>query len=223
VISLADRNRYDEALRIIDSLEGAPVADLLAVVQELSELSDPEGDHRRPAIFGQSDGRVGPRLTDLRRAATVLLAERRAELSPEQARQIDLVVASANLADGRAAEAIDRYEAALAERPKDKVLLIKAATALLASGETDAILRAKEYWRRVENLESSGSEGWFNARLNMIEANVVLGEIAEARKLLTVTRLLHPHLGGDDTKAAFDAIQRRLESATAGAAAGEPR
>ncbi|HEX6985753.1 MAG TPA: hypothetical protein VF170_10260, partial [Planctomycetaceae bacterium] len=215
VVSLASRNRYEEAGRLIDSLADAPAGDLLAVVDGLSELSDSEAGRQRPAVFGATGKRIGPRLTDLRRTATEMLAERRAELSPEEARRLDVVLARANLADGRSAVALDRFEAALAERPNDKALLAQAATALLASGDPEAVRQARDYGRRLEGLEPPGSEAWLRARLRVIEAHVALGETAEARKLLTVTRLLHPRLGGGETKAAYDALQRRLDAATA--------
>ena len=45
----------------------------------------------------------------------------------------------------------------------------------------------------------------------MWKADLALGETAEARKLLTVTRLLHPHLGGGESKAAYDALQLQID------------
>ncbi|MGC1275673.1 MAG: tetratricopeptide repeat protein [Planctomycetaceae bacterium] len=215
IVSLATRSRFDDASRLIDSLESAPVGDLLAVVRGLSELTEFDPRGQLPVAFGASDGPVGPRLTDLRRTATELLSERRSELSIDEARQLDVVLAKANLADGRSSAAVDRYDAALAERPNDKALLMQAAAALQASGDAKAVRKALDYWRRLEDQEPAGSEPWLAARLHVIEAHLAIGETTAARKLLTVTKLLHPKLGGGETKAAYEAVEQRLDAPTA--------
>lgn len=214
IVSLATRSRFDDASRLIESLESAPVGDLLAVVRGLSELTELDPRGRTPVAFGASDEPVGPRLTDLRRTATELLSERRTELSADEARQLDVVLAKANLADGRSSVAVDRYDAALAARPNDKALLKQAATALQASGDAKAVRRALDYWRRLEDQESTGSEPWLAARLHVIEAHLAVGETAAARKLLTVTKLLHPQLGGGAMTAAYEAVEQRLDAET---------
>lgn len=213
VLSLAARNRGAEAIELIESLADAPPGDLLAVVQGLAGLGDAASGAAAPAAFGAADGPVGPRLDDLRQTAADLLSRRRAELSPEEARQLDLALAKANLAGGRAAAAAEQYEAALADRPNDKGLLTRAATELLDSGEPEAARKARGYWRRLEGLEKAGTEAWLRARAKVVESSLALGDVAEARKVLTATRLLHPQLGGAETKAIYDALQRKLDAA----------
>lgn len=214
VISLASRNRYAEAVALVDGLVDAPVGDLLAVVRGLTELTDPTSGGSSSAAFGAVEEAAGPRLTELRQSAAELLASRRSELAPEDVRQLDLLLAKANLADGRATVAAGQYEAALADRPKDKALLTRAATELLDSGEAEAVRRARDYWRRLESLEKKGSEPWLRARLKVAESSFALGEVAEARKVLTVTTLLYPDLGSPETKAGYRAALRKTDAAT---------
>ncbi len=222
IVSLATQKRFQEASRLIESLASAPAGDLLSVVRGLSELTETDPRIGQPVVFGVADGPVGPRLTDLRRTATTMLAERRSELSAEEAGQLDVVLARANLADGRSAVAVDRYDAALAERPRDKALLTQAATALQNADTPQATRKALEYWKRLEDLETPGSEPWLGTRLRVIETHLALGETATARKLLTVTRLLHPQLGGGDLKAAYEAVGMQVNSATSSAPRSEP-
>lgn len=212
VLALAAQSRNAEAIELIESLADAPAGDLLAVVQGLADLHHAAGNVV-PA-FGAAEGPVGPRLDDLRQTAAHLLSQRRAELTPEEARQLDLALAKANLAGGRAAAAVAEYEAALADRPKDKALLTRAATELQGSGDVEAVRTARGYWRRLEKLEKPGTEPWLRARAKVVESSLALGDLAEARKVLTATKLLHPQLGGAETKAIYDALQRRLDEAS---------
>jgi hypothetical protein len=214
VVSLAARDRTTQAADLIGSLAEAPIGDLVAVVRGLAELHDPDGKTSAPVVFGATEGPAGPRLSDLRETAVDLLARRRAELSPDEARRLDLVLAEANLAGGHTGAAADRYEAALAERPNDRALLAQAAAALLDSGDPAAVKRARDYWRRLEKLETAGGESWLKARLKVIESDLALGDTAAAKKLLTVTRLLYPKLGGGDIKAGYDAAQHQLDMTT---------
>lgn len=212
VLSLARRDRYGDASELIESLAEAPAGDLLGVLRGLAELTDEAGTGGATA-FGPAEGPVGPRLTDLRQAAADLLTTRRAELTPEESRQLDLVLAKTSLADGRADAAAERYEAALADRPNDKTLLAQAAEALLSSGDPAAAERARDYWRRLERLEKSGTDAWLRARLKVAESSLAAGDVAEARKIYRATTLLHPGLGDAETKAAYEAFGRRLDSA----------
>jgi hypothetical protein len=215
IVSLANRGKYDEASRLVAGLASAPVGDVLAVVKGLAEMTDAEDRGSKPAVFGANDEVRLTRLPDLRTKAADMLTARAGELSDADRKAANLLLAKSNLADGRTATAAVQFEQALVEHPNDKRLLAQAAAALASSDDSEAVFRARDYWRRLESLESPGSDAWFTARLNVIETSVTLGDVAEARKLLTVTRLLHPQLGGGATKAGFEAVQRRLGAETA--------
>lgn len=222
IVSLANRREYDEAARLVDDLASAPVGDVWAVVKGLSELTNAERD-QQTAVFGASDDVRVTRLSDLRARATRILAERSDELNETDRRAVDVLLAKSNLTDGRATTAAAQFQQALAGRPNDRHLLAQAAGSLGTSDDPQAISQALAYWRKLESLEPPGSEAWLRARLNVIEASLTLGKIAEARKLLTITRLLHPQLGGGDTKAAFENVERRLGAETAGGRHTESR
>jgi tetratricopeptide (TPR) repeat protein len=215
IVSLANRGKYDEAAGLVQGLTSAPVGDLLAVVKGLAEVTDSAGRGQQPAIFGANEHVRLTRLSDLRSRATDMLAARIHELNDADRKAANVLLANSSLADGRADTAAAQFENALAERPHDKDLLVQAAASLASSDDPQAIAQARDYWRRLESLESPGSDAWFKARLKVIETSLALGDVAEARKLLTVTRLLHPQLGGGEMKAEFEAVQRRLGAETA--------
>lgn len=215
IVSLSSEQRFTEADQLLDSLQRAPIGDVLAVIRALAELTDRSSQNGRPVVFGASDGPVGPRLDDLRDVASQLLADRRSELSSAQAAQLDLLLAKTSLATGDSSAAIARYRAALAEHPDDKRLLTQAAATLLASGDLPAVEQARDYWRRLEKLEKPGTSAWIDARMKVIEADLSLGNLAEARKLLTVTKLLHPALGDPQTRVEFQRLEQRVNAQTA--------
>jgi hypothetical protein len=64
--------------------------------------------------------------------------------------------------------------------------------------------QAKGLWRRLEGVLKAGSPEWLDARWHVIRCCQKLGEQAEADKLLKVTKLLYPDLGGAAMKAKFD-------------------
>jgi len=223
IVSLANRRKYDEAARLVDGLEAAPVGDLIAVVKGLAEVSDSEGRGQQRAVFGVSDRVHLTRLSDLRSRATDMLAARVNELNDVDRKAANVLLAQSSLADGRTTTAAAQFKQALAERPNDKSLLVQAAGALASSDDPEALSRARDYWRRLESLESPGSNAWFKARLSVIETSLALGDVTEARKLLTVTQLLHPQLGGGAMKAGFEAVGRRLAADTASGRRTESR
>ena len=70
--------------------------------------------------------------------------------------------------------------------------------------------RARDYWRRLERIEKSGTDAWLRARLKVAESSLATGDVAEAKKIYRATTLLHPGLGDAETKAAYEAFGRRL-------------
>ena len=54
---------------------------------------------------------------------------------------------------------------------------------------------------------------WLTARRSVIECSIRLEQFDEARKLMNVTRLLYPELGGSELKARFVELEKRLDDA----------
>jgi hypothetical protein len=171
---------------------------LLAVVQGLDQL----------AAGGPSAHFVD--LTELLVDAVQRLESQREQLSPEQRQQFDQARVRAYLVSGRIDQAlavaaqIARQFATDPQRQRDLALLLQSSS---QPGPQHA---ARVAWRKVESLTPAGSVDWLAARRQQIERSLVLGETAEAMKLLRVTKVLYPALGTPELQRQFADLESRL-------------
>jgi tetratricopeptide (TPR) repeat protein len=170
----------------------------LAVLDGLSEIAESAQSDRRKT------------LGKLQLAAAEEVQRRRSELTADGEQRLDACLAQAYAAVGRPNDAAQVYRRLLERAPKDRALLSRAATGIGGLGTVDAAREAKALWRRLENIENAGSAGWLSARLEVIRCCRQLKEIDECRKLLRVTRLLYPELGGAALKQQFDELEASL-------------
>jgi len=198
ILSLARRERFDEAREILATLTGTSAAELLGVLSGLSELAEglPAGPQRE---LGQLQ------LDTARR-----LQARRTELDDAARRQLDLCLARAYVATGNLPEAIAIYETLLSGAAKpDKDLIRTVARLLTRHGQPSDLEKARGWWQKLESLERKGTREWLEARLALGESLLAAGQAAECRKLIRVTRLLYPELGGVDLREQFETLDRR--------------
>jgi len=66
-------------------------------------------------------------------------------------------------------------------------------------------------WKRLESEHKSGSRGWFDARYQFIRSELDLGNPDKALKLIGVTKVLFPQLGGPDIQQRFQSLQEACE------------
>lgn len=126
----------------------------------------------------------------------------------------DAQSAAALAAAGRTKEARQLYEKLAAERPDDRGVQIAYAKLLGSSANPKDSEAALGRWRLIESRSEAGSEGWFEARLERLRLLVATGQQADAEKLLALTRLLAPTLGGDAMHAEFEQIAKQLEESS---------
>ncbi|WP_146445339.1 hypothetical protein [Botrimarina colliarenosi] len=127
----------------------------------------------------------------------------------------DGVGAAAALADaGRDADARRLYERLAAERPDDRGVQVAYARLLAQSKDAAERAAALARWRAIESRSNAGSDDWFEARLARVRLMTELGQHGDARKLLAITRLLEPTLGGDKRRAEFDELSKMLGEAS---------
>lgn len=120
--------------------------------------------------------------------------------------------AVALLAAGRQAEALKLYEELADQRPHDRDVQVAYAK-LLNEGDGSAQETALAIWRRLEARSGRSTPAWFEARLGRLRMLVRLGRRDEAAKLLELTRLLTPSLGGAESAAGFEAVGQSLRAA----------
>ena len=95
---------------------------------------------------------------------------------------------------------------------KDVEVQRAIAVQLSDTNDNDGLSLAQQCWRRVESLSPPGSPEWMTARLGALRATVKLKQTEEARKLLQVTKILYPDLGGEPFAGQFEALERDLPS-----------
>lgn len=107
---------------------------------------------------------------------------------------------------GRDQEALTLYQTLAPQKPRDGDLQEEYARLLAREDSTAAREQALRQWQAVERGCKQGSERWFRARLARIELLQALARHDEAAKLLALTRLVHPDLGGVEMRAKFEAL-----------------
>lgn len=99
---------------------------------------------------------------------------------------------------GQTVLAISAAEALHKRNPRDYKLHASYAR-LLASTDNPAQLEtALREWHKIERGCKPGEPRWVEARTARLELLVRLDQTTKARKLLQLTRLLHPNLGGTE-------------------------
>jgi tetratricopeptide (TPR) repeat protein len=198
VVAMAGNGRPLEAERLLDSLAAASPRDLLVIVELLAPFASSQNRQRQVQY-------VALQLHAIRQ-----LSKHRGELSRDEQGQLDQSLARAYLANGQITKALEIYERQAADAAKDANRQREIAVLLSETGQRECIVLARQCWRRIESLTKQGTPDWLGARLGVISTGIKLGDTAEAKKLLAVTRLLYPELGGADLKSRFLAAEREL-------------
>lgn len=200
VVAMAGNGRPTEAERMIDALALATPRDLLVTVERLAPFIASENRQRQVQYVA------------LQLRAIEQLSKHRQSLTREEQGQLDQAVGRAYLASGQITKAVEVYDGLAAADAKDASRQREIAILLSEFEPKECAVLARQCWRRVESLTKQGSAEWLTARLGVIDMSIRLNERPEARKLLSVTTLLYPELGGPDLKARFKAAQQKLDS-----------
>lgn len=196
IVALAGQGRLDEARAQFNTLALTEPDALLSLLQGLSALSSGiPAEHRQE-------------LAQLQLETAQQLRLQQPNFSAAEQQGLDAAVADAYLAAGNDLNAAGFFDKLLAQSPRDRTRLRTAAELHQRLGEPANFQKAKTYWQRLESLESKGSGAWLTARLHIAECAVRLGQKEEARKLIALTRLVYPELGGADLQARFAAVEQ---------------
>ena len=197
IVSLAGQGNFQEARRQLDQLSDGNPSQMLQVLAGLATLST--SDRQDP--FRE--------LGALQLQAARKLNEDRAALSEADRRRLDECLGQGYAATGEIRPAIRIYEGLIKGAPRDRPLLTALAELLGRDSDRESIRRAPEIWRKVENLSSAGSDDWLSARYHVCRGLLAAGNKPEACKLLKVTRLLYPKLGGEKLQARFAELENQ--------------
>ena len=198
VVALAGSGKPAEAERLIDSLAAAAPRDLLVIVERLA-----------PFVASEI-GQMRVQYVALQLRAVEQLASHRSSLSREEQESLDQSLARVYLANGQITKALEIYERQANAAAKDVNRQREIAILLADLEPRECTVLARQCWRRVESLTRQGSPEWLTARLGVITAGIRLNELAEAKKLLALTRILYPELGDAELKARYQAAEQKL-------------
>lgn len=191
VVALAGQGRSTEAERLMSDAADGSSEQLVEMLLSLARLSDTS----RPPL--------SEKLASLELRATELLQSRGADLSADEQRTVRWIRARSTAALGRADEARRLYEALAEAYPRDGEIQEDFARWLLSLGDRNSLEAALARYREVERKSPPGSERWFRAKYAMALAHHQLGNDEAAAKIIGVTQVLHPDLGGPVLKARF--------------------
>ncbi len=198
MISLAGLGRIGEAETLFATSKTTSPEDLLAILSGLSDLA------------GSLDEKSRHDLGRFQLATARRLDTQRSQLSPESTQRVDRCLAEAYTATGDLPEAIALYETLRKTRPRDRSLLETIGKLHLKHAQPEDFQRAKLVYRQLESFDPPGSPAWLRTRLAVARNCLQLGEQAECEKLLKVTRILYPELGGEELQAEYAEIEKRL-------------
>ncbi len=198
IVSLAGQDQFDEAARLLEAISAASVADVLSVLVGLNRMAS-GGETSVQRSLGLLQLKISDRI-------------RRDTLPAEQRLQLDRIRANAFVATDQPLQAIALLEQLHRQQPKDTVLLQLLAKTLSKCQTAVCIQKRQLYWRKLESIQKPGSQEWHRAHLELIDAAVEANDLPQARKLLGISKLLYPDLGGSELKQQYLRWERQLQN-----------
>lgn len=197
IVSLAGQGRATQARDLLTSLTTTNPKDLLRIVEGLFAV---------PKDLRSATKRD---LDELRLQAVENLARHREQLAAPEQRRLDLCLVQAYLDTGQFRKAIERHDTLAAQSARDPALLQRLAEIVSACDRPECREKAQMTWRKLEGALTAGSAEWFHARYQVALLAVELGRLDECRKLIGVTKLLYPELGGEEMRGKLLELERR--------------
>ncbi len=194
VVSLAGQERYPEAEQTLANLASTSPSELLSIIDGLSKL------------VAQAQTEPQHHLGELQLRAALNLQTQRDKLEPADQQRLDRCVAEAYVAAGRYEQALEPFREQLKARPQDVALLTSFAQLLMKFGQRGRTEEAQAVWKQIEARHKSGSAGWFEARYQFTRCELELGNPDKALKLIGVTKVLFPQMGGAETQQKFQEL-----------------
>jgi len=200
LLLLASQKKLPEARELLQQRARENSASLLNILATLTDLTS------RLELTNRHE------LGALQRMTVNELATQRKEMTPEQQFLLDKASLQASLALQDWSGAVRTLEDLHKEHPRDASLLRQLINASMQRGTQEDLKRAREAWNQLEQLETAGSPGWIEARLQIARLLSDSGDLATARKLLAVTRTLYPRMGTPELKQMSDQLWQELQT-----------
>lgn len=189
--AMAGQGRTEAARQLMSEIALAGPPELLALLDALAQLTSaaPAGNRRE--------------LAGLAGEVAQLLASRRGELPAADQARFDRLEAQALADAGQAAAALRRFGELARAYPRDGQVQEQYAVLLVEAGDKSSLETALTKWRDVEQRSKPATPRWFRAKYYLALAHEKLGNKQHAAKIVTLTQVLHPDLGGPEQKSRF--------------------
>ena len=199
IIILAGSGKVEEADQLLSSLPATP-ATLLSIMDSLN-------------LFVSTKNKTAQsKLSSLQLKVAEKLMAQKGQLSEAQLTHLHQNLIEIYMSNGQVDKAVETIKRIAESSPKDADKQRQLALRLEEMKSPPAMTLAKQCWRRVESIAKPGSTEWLSARLAVIRACVRLNQWEEGRKLMQVTKVLYPGLGGDPLVALFEEVEKELKS-----------
>ncbi|MBI1899707.1 MAG: hypothetical protein HYS13_01170 [Planctomycetia bacterium] len=134
------------------------------------------------------------------------LGPQRAEMAPYDRKRFDVLLAEGTGLSGDMSKAAGLYDVLAREYPRDGDIQEEQVRLLVAAGDRRLVETGLGKARELERKSKTATPRWFLAKYYTALAHVRLGNKAQAEKIINVTKVLHPELGGPEMKARFLAL-----------------
>jgi tetratricopeptide (TPR) repeat protein len=198
IVLLAQQGKVREAEALISQVANAGTDPLLRLLEGLTTATE------------QVNAATRRDIGEIQLQTALALNRQRDQLSAAERHQLDRCLAKSYLLTERSREAFELYESLLEQAPDDRELRLEYAESLTRCGTPDCLRRALPHWRYLENREKQGTTAWLRMRAEVIRSLLATGKSAEAEKLLSVTQLLYPELGGASLKEEYADLKRQI-------------
>jgi hypothetical protein len=194
VWALALLGKSQEAAAQLEDLSAGSLDGILAVLERLDALAATATDQQELE------------LAQLEIHLVRQLEKRQAELNESQVRRFETLQAAALVRAGYFGDALKQYKQLVEKYPRDGTLHEAHAALLARATDTPSQRVALAKWREVESKTKPGESRWFRARLAQAELLIKLNDKPAAAKLIQLTTVLQPKLGGAEMKTKFESL-----------------
>lgn len=198
-MALVGSGKASEAEKNLGSLSTSP-SELLNILDRLTQFAASTSTDQQH------------RLASLQQQLAERLSKQRDQLTPAETDTFDRSLMKVYIAGGQFSKAVEIGSRIAEKSAKDADVQRDIATQFGTTTNADALGLSKQCWRRLESIAKAGSPEWMTARLAVLNATVRLGQLDEARKLMQVTKVLYPDLGGPSLKPQFETVEKELQT-----------
>ena len=186
--------RQAEAKKIFNNLKVPDAQHLLWLLERLNTLMATVQGTDRVAV------------SDLFLDCFELLEKEQIQVDNNKTLEFELGYVTALKAVGDRQQSFPRIKALAKDNPKNGKIQAAYASLLLEQSDRSAWSDALKKWREIETRSRRMSQEWFEAKYGQARAKYKLGETQQAARIIRITQVLHPDLGGAAMAKRFRAL-----------------